>query len=345
MAGLRALGWSVTVRELGPGFPFPSAAERAGAARVLAGAQTGSRVVVDGLALGVLGDVAAAATDRLALIALVHHPLALETGLDPADARAFARTEKRALALARRTIATSATTARVLVDRFAVAPARLGVVRPGTDRRAPRPPRVDGPPRLLCVGSLTPRKGQDVLLSALDRLRDLPWEATLLGAARDAGFARAVRRAAEAPGLAGRVHLAGEVGDDALARAYGEADLLVLPSRYEGFGMVLTEAVASGLPIVASEAGAIPEAAPPEARMLVPPDDPGALAAALRRLLTDPRALTALAAGADRAAPTLPTWEHAACRFAEEVRKVGPETVDDQTRAGRSVPSSRSETS
>jgi glycosyltransferase involved in cell wall biosynthesis len=162
--------------------------------------------------------------------------------------------------------------------------------------------------RLLTVATLIPRKGQDLLLDALTRLRDRAWTADLVGEARDPAFAERIAQRIVAAGLQQRVTLHGAVGEATLDRLWRGADLFVLPSRHEGWGIAYAEAVRWGLPVVGTTAGAIPEAVPRGAGLLVPPDDAGALTEALRCLLDDPAARQRLADGAVRAAATLRRW-------------------------------------
>ena len=323
IAALRALGWDIRHLGLGPSFPFPDAGELSMAAGAFAALAAGSLVLVDGLAFGAMPGIAAAERERLRLIALVHHPLAEETGLGAADCAALLESERRALAMTRGVIATSATTARRLVQAYGVAPARLAVARPGSDPVPAIPERSfagDQAVHLLSVGTLTHRKGHDLLIEALARLADLPWTCRIVGSPdRAPAIADDLRRRIAGHGLQARILLAGEAAD--LAPFYREADIFVLASRHEGYGMVLAEAMQQGLPIIATSAGAIPEAVPPGAGILVPPEDVEALAAALRRLIGDPAERQRYAAAARAAAGSLPNWADTARDVADGLRR------------------------
>jgi glycosyltransferase involved in cell wall biosynthesis len=315
--GLRALGWTVQVNELPGRFPEADEIARAAATDVIAKMAPGALVVIDGLALAAF----AALGDRLPRpwVALVHHPLALETGLSPAEARTLAETERRLLARAARVIVTSPGTRRD-VAAYDVAGARIGVVCPGTD---PAPLARGGPGpglALLCVASLTPRKGHLVLLEALGELTDLEWHLTCVGSVeRDPACAQAIAAALDRLGLRERVRLVGERAEADLAPFYDRADVFVLASYHEGYGMVLTEALARGLPVIATRAGAIPDTVPADAGLLVPPGDPQALAAALRQVMTEAGLRPRLIAGARAARRDLPGWNDAARAFAAEL--------------------------
>lgn len=326
IAGLRAMGWTVDLLPLGEDFPFPTADTVMTARARLADAVAAGPVIADGLALGALGSLGNGAASKRNLIALVHHPLALENGIPSDEAARLAASERAALVDAARIVTTSQTTARIVAEMFAVPPALIAVVVPGTDpaplARGSAPGR--SPVQLLSVGSLIPRKGHDILLAALAGLRDLDWRLTVAGSAvHDPAHAALLRERAAAADLAGRVTLAGSVDQPTLEALYSGADLFVLASRYEGFGMVYTEAVARGLPVIGTRAGAIPEAIPPGAGLLAAPEDPADLAAVLRHVLGNSMVRADLAAGARAAAGTLRRWEQSAAQFAALLETLG----------------------
>lgn len=307
IAGLRAAGRSVATLALPGDYPAPSSADVDAAARLIAALAPGEPVLVDGLAGAVLPDVLRAEAARRPVVMLCHHPLALETGLDVDRAAALATSERAALAACHAVVVTSAPTADTLVRAFGVPADRITVALPGTD---PRPParRAGDPPVLLTVATLTRRKAHDVLIAALGGVRDLAWTARFVGGADfEPAWTAELRRLAEETGVAERVAFVGSVDDP--DRAYAAADLFVLPSRYEGYGMAFAEALAHGLPVIAARAGAVPSVVPETAGILVPPDDAAELSAALRRVLTDTAVREALAAGAHAAGSRLPTWE------------------------------------
>jgi glycosyltransferase involved in cell wall biosynthesis len=324
IAELRLLGWDVDVRDLGTGFPRPSPTVRAGALKRLAAVPRGRAIVIDGLALGVLPEVEALRGDH-PLVGLVHHPLALESGLDAADAQALRASERAALAAARHVVTTSASTARIVVRDYGVAADRVTVAPPGNDRVRFAEGSRNGTPALLAVGAIVPRKGYDVLLDALARLSDAssggpPWRLTIAGdRGRDVGTAARLDAAIARHRLADRVSVLGAISAERLTELYVGADIFVLASRFEGYGMVYGEAIAHGLPIIGTTAGAIAETVPAQAGVLVPPDDVAALTAALRRLIVDTAERRRLAAGARAAALHLPTWRGSAALFARAI--------------------------
>lgn len=308
--GLRSLGWTVNLLPLGDGFPMPVEATLERAGTLLSALPEGTLVMVDGLAFGVLDTWAAAHAARLRIVALVHHPLALETGLSESEQNRLRTTERAALASARHVIVTSPMTARELSAHYGVASDAITVALPGTERATPASAH-NRVPRILSVGTLSRRKGHDVLIGALKAIEDLEWEACIIGSKTlDPATSRALARQIETLDLGRQVQLLGEVGDP--STFFAEADIFALASRYEGYGMVFAEALSHGLPIVACHAGAVPEVVPADAGLLVPVDDSAAFGAALRQLLTDPLKRQTRAEAARRAGLLLPGWPETA---------------------------------
>lgn len=306
IGGLSEKGLSIEPLSLGDGFPFPAAEVKLEAERRLSDLPDGALVVIDGLAFGVLDEWAGREAHRLRIVALVHHPLALETGLDSTQQSYFRDCERRALSFARHVIVTSPMTARELEAHYGVPARRITVALPGTDP-APAAPGTGNPPHILSIGTLTPRKGHDILIAALKQVDHLPWRATIVGSQTlDPATAARLRQQVETLGLAGRISLAGECDDPRALLA--SADIFALASRFEGYGMVFAEALSQGLPIVACRTGAVPEVVPQEAGVLVPVDDVGAFAEALHSLLTDKALRRAKADAARRAGAQLPGW-------------------------------------
>lgn len=311
---LRLRGLSVETIALSDRFPFPDDQARADARRALAAVPDGAVVIIDGLAFGALEHLAEAEARRLRIIALCHHPLALESGLDPVQQQAFQASEQRALSAARAVLVTSGHTWQILLDQFAMPPNKVVVAQPGTDP-ATFAPGNGNPLRLLTVASLTRRKAHDVLIDALAPLADLPWQARFVGGTDfDPAWRDALGQQVNRLQLQERIGMVGAVDD--LEAEFQNADIFVLPSRYEGYGMVFAEALAAGLPVIAARAGAVPDVVPESAGLLVPPDDTASLTTALHSLLTREDLRRQLQAGARSAAAKLPTWADTARRVA-----------------------------
>ena len=215
LAGLAHLGWETSVHSLPDSFPEPSADALAVAAAVLAGIRDKATVVIDGLALAGLKDLLPPHIMRLRLVALIHHPLAYETGLDQARAMRLEAAESAALARVHRVIVTSEWTKHVL-ESFGVGAERISVVEPGTDPAPLHRPHAGAPLELLCVASLTKRKGHAVLFDALARLRGRPWHLTCAGSlTRDRELVATLRGQIDRLGIRDRVTFLGELAPDA----------------------------------------------------------------------------------------------------------------------------------
>jgi glycosyltransferase involved in cell wall biosynthesis len=312
--GLAARGWAV--RELAaPGsWPRPDGVALAGLARLLRGLPDDALVLVDGLVASAAAPVLVPEARRLRLVVLVHMPFG---GIPvPADDERAVRGRAAAV------VTTSAWTRDRLLDRYRLPPHDVTVAHPGTDRGPVAPGTPDGG-RLLCVAAVTPLKGQDLLVEALRRLADRAWTCTVVGPLdRDPPFVARLRAAAP-----DHVGLVGPLVGENLARAYRQADLLVHPSRLEAYGMVAAEALAVGVPVLATAVGGLAEAlgstplGPPG--LLVPPDDPGALAGAMERWLEDPELRTRLRRAALARRDTLPGWETTAATVAGVLEAAG----------------------
>jgi glycosyltransferase involved in cell wall biosynthesis len=276
--GLAGLGW--TVHE----HPVPSTAALA---RAIAQLPDGAVVLLDGLIASPAPDALVPHAGRLRQVVLVHMPFGHRAADDAVRAR-----EREVLAAAAAIVTTSAWSRRRLGELYALPADRVHVAEPGVEEAevAPGTPAGDA---LLCVAAVTPDKGHDVLLDALASASDLSWRCSCVGSLdRDPAFAETVMRATRTKGLGGRVSFAGPRTGDDLDRAYAEADLLVLASHAETYGMVVAEALARGLPVIAADVGGVTEALGHGANgtrpgLLVPAGDPAAFGAALRAWLGD----------------------------------------------------------
>jgi glycosyltransferase involved in cell wall biosynthesis len=259
---------------------------------------------------------------RLRLIGLVHHPLARETGIAPALAARLEKTERHALAAVDGVIVTSRGTAVGLAD-YDVGLQRIDVVEPGTDPAPLARGSRSGVVRLIAVGTLIPRKGYDVLFAALAAMPQRDWHLTCAGSLdRDRATAERLVRQLRDHALTDRVRLAGELDAETLAGVYDESDLFVLPTRHEGYGMAVAEALARGLPVISTDTGAVADLLAGTAGVLVPAGDVPALTNALSQVIGDAGLRDALASGARLVRGRLPTWDDAARHFAEAVERV-----------------------
>ena len=199
----------------------------------------------------------------------------------------------------------------------AIVPGAAGVVAyPGWDHLQVATERREaaGPVRIIAVGNLMRRKGQHLLLQALAELPELDWRLTLAGSGEfEPAYERELRALAQAKGLAERVEFLGRQPNEKIGALLAEHDLFVLPSSYEGFGIVYLEAQLAGLPVIATTAGAAGEIlVDGETGYLLPADNVPALRACLAELLADRSRLRQMAARATARACEFPTWAQTA---------------------------------
>jgi len=321
LAGLRALGWQVRLISLPGAYPSPTDAEREQAAAALAALPDDAMVLVDGLAFGALPTEVGREHDRLRVVALVHHPLGLETGIHEDDARRLLASEEAALAHAVGVVVTSPRTVSA-VQALSVPLDRIVVVEPGTEPAQPAKGSGEGSLHLLCVASIVPRKGYDTLLDALAALDHLEWTLTCVGSLdRDSSYASNIAARCAAAPFDRRVTLAGELAGAALEAAYSSADVFVLPTHYEGYGMVVAEALARAIPVVSTRTGAIESLVGETAGVLVPAGDAQALAQVLADLMTNRSRLQQLRQGALARRGAIPTWAAAAASMEQALRR------------------------
>ncbi|WP_149826816.1 glycosyltransferase family 4 protein [Streptomyces tailanensis] len=284
---LPGFGWQVHKHAIDGSWPRPDETARAELARTLRELPDGTVVLLDGLVACSVPEIVLPEAERLCLAVLVHLPLGDETGLEPELAAELDAKERTTLRGVPAVIATSDWAVRRLVSHHGLAPERVHVAAPGADI-APLASGTDGVSRLLCVAAVTPRKGQHRLVEALAAVTDLPWSCVLVGGIdQEPEYVDHIRALIAKFGLEDRLHLAGPQAGAALDASYAAADLMVLTSYAETYGMAVTEALARGIPVLATDVGGLPEAVgrAPDGGVpgiLVPPENPAAIAAELR---------------------------------------------------------------
>jgi glycosyltransferase involved in cell wall biosynthesis len=317
-------GWAVHERAVAGFWGRPDAASFAALEETLRQIPDDAVVLLDGLIASAAPEVLAPQASRLRLIVLVHMPL----GHRPPDDEARRR-EGAALTTATSIVATSAWARRRLIELYGLPAHRVRVAEPGAPAAEPASGTEAGG-ALLCVGAVTSEKGHDVLLEALESIAALSWRCTCVGSLdRDPAFVESLRRRALDAGLGERVSFPGPRTGVDLDRSYASADLLVHASRAETYGLVVTEALARGLPIVAAEVGGLAEALGEGADgartgLLVAPEDPVALADALSAWLGDAELRARLRRAAGERRESLPTWSTTASEVAGVLAEASP---------------------
>jgi glycosyltransferase involved in cell wall biosynthesis len=253
---------------------------------------------------------------RLKIVPLIHMPIAQETALDAESVARLDAAERRALQRAPVVVVTGRATSEILTARDPHLRDRIVVVEPGTDR-APLARGAGAAPevRLLCVGAVTPAKGHELLVRALQSIATDSWTLTCAGSVtRDPATADRVRAQILESGLNERVSFTGELSDADVSAEYDAADVFVLATLHETYGMAVAEALSRGLPVISTTTGAIPElvgSGEGAAGVLVAPGDVESLALALERLIIDEPLRRRFARNAARARDRLPTWDQA----------------------------------
>ena len=312
LESLPEVGQPVEFVPLLPSWPHPTPEAAADAAQRLAALPEGRALILDGLVFASIApEVLAQAKGPV--VAMLHHPVGLEAGL-PADlAQAMIARERANLRLAAHVVVTSQHTRDIYVADFGVAPERITVALPGFDRPAEQGPLPAAtPPLILSVGIICARKGHDVLLEALARIAHLDWQAAIVGLTHDEGVRQALLQQRADLGLEGRVRFTGVIPEDELQGLWRSATLFALATRYEGYGIALSEAQMHGLPIVSCRVGAVPQTVPEGTGILTPPDDAPAFAQALEQVLSDPQTRTRLAKASRAQGAALPRWSDTA---------------------------------
>lgn len=315
---LNEIGCATRHLVLPDSFPDPTPQDMDITLAALRAVPTGQPIILDGLVFGAI-DPAGLATVSAPVIAMIHHPLALETGLSAERAAFLQANEAAALRHTAHVIVPSPHTADILVSRYGLERARITIALPGFTRPVLAPMPIE-PPLILSVGLLAARKGHDVLIAALATVQDLDWQAEIVGKPHDPAYTDALQAQARDAGLAHRLRFSGEISGQALQNRYNAASIFALATRYEGYGMVLSEAMQYGLPVVSCAVGAVPDTVG-DAGILVPANDPAAFGHALRDLLTDPAKYAHFEAAARDHAAGLPTWKDTAGHFVDVVRR------------------------
>ena len=315
---LNELGYPTQHMILPDSFPDPTAADMATTLNRLRDVPPTCPIILDGLVFGSI-DPAGLATVQAPVIAMIHHPLGLETGLNAERAKMLRRNEIAALKHANHVIVPSPHTADILIREFEADPEKITIAAPGFDRPALVPEvareKMD-PPLILSVGLLAPRKGHDVLLDALSQMTKVSWQAEIVGKPHDTETFKALSRQLVSLDLSHRVSLVGELNEAQLDARFRSASVFALATRYEGYGMVLSEAMLYGLPVVSCSVGAVPETVG-NAGILSPVNDAQAFAKGLQHALHNQ---DLFAAKSRVLAQSLPTWADTSRCFVKVVK-------------------------
>jgi len=306
-------------------FPLPAPEDLEETGKLLGeNDRPGTVFLIDSLAFGAMPP-SLLASIKSPIAALLHHPLGLEEGLLPSQKDRLLHSEQEALGFAKNVIVCSPGTAREISTLFGVTAEKIVIALPGIFRGARATGAPAGEPlHIVSVGSLTPRKGFPLLVDALASVRDLPWRATIAGSPElSPETAADIYERVSRHGLGDRIRFAGQLSQDALSALYTSGDLFALATYYEGYGMVLAEAMAHGLPVVTSGEGAVAETVPAAAGYVCQAGDVAEFASALRAIMSDPALRAAKANAAWTHGQTLPSWPDTAAIIADAIQHPG----------------------
>ena len=319
----RALNVAFDLVSLSGCYPMPSDADKALAFSVIDECDEADITIVDGLAGGGFPELLEALSKSTPCLSLLHHPLSLENGISKEDARFLEATERDGLNFTKAVITTSSATSKTVEELFGVDKAAIHTIEPGVARANPIAFRDTLPLSILSVGSITERKGHDVLIKALALIKEYSWQLTIIGPQHfDPDCFLELTKLCQELGISDRVTFLDSLSEEELSAQYAKADIFALASRYEGYGMAYAEAIVRGIPVIGTTAGAIPDTVPEEAGLLVPADDVDAFSHALASLLSDNSLRQKKHLGALAAEPDFPTWSGSAKKFLEILERL-----------------------
>ena len=311
LESLNALGQPTRHIELMTSWPHPTPEAENDLVEKLATLPKDMPLILDGLVFGAM-DTAVLAAQNRPIIAMLHHPLGLEAGLTPERAAELLEREAANLRHAAHVVVPSPHTRDILVRDFGVPAASISIALPGFDRPTLRAIPKACPPLILSVGIICQRKGHDILLDALAQVAHLDWQAVIVGMVHEADVQDRLLHQRARLGLEGRVRFTGVIPPEDLDQLYQQASIFALATRYEGYGMVLSEAQLYGLPVLSCAVGAVPQTVPPGSGILVPPDNADEFAKSLDTLLQDEALRQSYGARSAVLGTRLPQWEDAA---------------------------------
>ncbi|MEP1443672.1 MAG: glycosyltransferase family 4 protein [Hyphomicrobiales bacterium] len=319
----RALNVAFDLVSLPGSYPMPSDADKALAFSIIDECDDADITIVDGLAGGGFPELMEQVSKSAPCVSLLHHPLSLENGISKQDARFLEATERKGLNFTQAVITTSPATSKTVAELFSLDKTAIHTVEPGVTRANHIAFRDTPPLSILSVGSITQRKGHDILIKALAFLEDYPWQLTIIGPQNfDPDCVTKLNSLCSELGVAHRVTFLDSLSEEALSNEYAKADIFALASRYEGYGMAYAEAIVRGIPVVGTTAGAIPDTVPLEAGLLVCADDVDAFSNALGSMLNDTSLRQQKHLGALAVEPDFPTWSGSAKKFLEILERL-----------------------
>ncbi len=316
-------GVEVSLISIKGNYPFPTKADKQSALEEIEKLPKANIAVVDGLLGGASPEFLEKLSKALPVVALIHHPLCLENGLDKKSAKSLENNEQVGLQFASAIVTTSPATTQTVSNLFKYEKTNIHNVLPGVERGEISDGSKNSTTNLLCVGSVIKRKGHKDLLLALANITHLDWHLDCIGSTDfDQTLFAELKQTLEAKSLANKITFHGSVSEEIISQAYENADIFVLPSLYEGYGMAYAEAIVRGLPVIATKAGAIPDTVPETCGILVEPSDIQALSNALEKMISDKALRNQYREATLQAEPFFPTWQSSSKAFLQILKDI-----------------------
>lgn len=322
LAGLEALGYNITMHYLGDDFPFPDELTIAKCKAIFKILPQGEPVIIDSLALGSLLPVLMEFYGKNPYIALLHLPFAFNEDIHPNQRDILAQQEKSVLAVTSAIVATSTYTSKIIANWLKLSPP-VYIIPPGVEvnkRKFYWPPY---PKRFICVSNYMPNKGQYILIKALTSLKHLNWQLYCFGHKNiNPRYVDSLNSVVEKYSLHDKVFINEALTGNKLEEAYLDSDICVLPSYFETYGMVLTEALAHGIPVIASSGGGIRDTVPISMGLFFKPGDISELQSVIRTILADSWLYQRLCAETATYFKQANTWQQSVKKFEEVIKSV-----------------------
>ena len=316
-------GIEVSLASIEGNYPFPSETDKKTALQDIIKFPKADIAVVDGLLGGTSPEFMQALSKTLLIVALIHHPLCLENGLSIKNAESLEASERAGLKFTSGVITTSPATTLTVSNLFEYNRNKIHTVLPGVERGQISTGSKSSTVNLLCVGSIIERKGHKDLLLALSELSDYNWHLDCIGSTDfDPKLFIELKQILKTKALETKVTFHGTVSEETITNAYIKADVFVLPSLFEGYGMAYAEAIAHGLPVIGTTAGAIPDTVPETCGILVEPSNIKALHQALEKIILDKALRNQYQKAAIKAEPSFPTWQSSANAFLKILKEI-----------------------
>jgi glycosyltransferase involved in cell wall biosynthesis len=320
--GLKLKGHEIKLHPLPGDFPYPSVDHRNYCMYITQLIPIGEPIIIDSIVFGIIPEILKELSIKNPIIGLIHLLYTVNPNYSIHERESLAISEKESCNYTSAMVATSFFTQQLLL-KLRVNRNIISVILPGVDNYPRKTNYAVTPTKLLCVSNYTTGKGYLTLIKALTLLKDKDWEINCYGNQEfDPEYVRQIKSKIDENGLENRIHIHSAIKDKELSDAYLNADLLVHPSNFETYGMVLTEALAHGLPVVASTGGGIKETVPEKMGFFFTPGDANSLKSVLTDLMDNPKIYKPLCREASHYYKQQNNWENSISSFEQLIIRI-----------------------